>query len=142
MNSNNSKTKKYKERIDTYSTVYESDLVVANSYTNTKKLAEQYEWTGEGTLEDILSEGSIATTVYVTRKKDNKRCHIVIVHSPYPTSIEELIDLANTCTHEAVHVMLDIYYNLGAKVDTYDQEIFAYNVGYISECIFKTIYKK
>ena len=85
------------------------------------------------------------TTCMVKRKKDG--AIVALTHqgkdkSCFVSSGNETLDLVDVCAHEAAHIALDIYMEVGAKVDPDNQESFAYFVGYIAERIYKTISSK
>lgn len=141
MKSNNSKTKSI---IDTYSNMYPVDLVVANKYTTLEELQKLYTYIDGQELDDeIISEGSNATTTKVIRKHDHKCCVLVKynnnVCSKFVNKKEHYI---STISHEAGHVVLDIYEYIDQCICNCSPEPFCYLLGWVTQCIYKTLSKK
>lgn len=135
---------KKKAHIDTYETVYSVDLVVANESVTLEQLKKLYKYSDSNELEDTIVN-AVCTASRCIRKVDNKAVCLVKYNHPSPhlKSKRDLeVDLINTCCHEAAHVTMDIYDYIGETVDTNRQEVFAYNVGWAAECIYKTLTKK
>lgn len=135
---------KKKAHIDTYETVYSVDLVVANESTTVEQLKKLYKYADSKELDDTIVD-AVCTASRCIRKVDNKPICLVKYNHPssYLKSKRDIeIDLINTCCHEATHVMMDIYSHIGENIDTSMQEVFAYNIGWAAECIYKTLTKK
>lgn len=135
---------KKKAHIDTYETVYSVDLVVANESVTLEQLKKLYKYSDSKELDDFVTDGVCSTSTCI-RKTDGKAMCLVKYNHPssYLKSKRDLeVDLINTCCHEAIHVMMDIYSYIEEKIDTSMQEVFAYNVGWAAECIYKTLTKK
>lgn len=134
---------KKKARIDTYSTIYDMDIVVANELVTLKKLRDLFESTDGKELEDIYTEWD-TVTAFLKRKSDG--AYVILVKfnkiSGFVSSGDKLLDMLDVCTHEATHAALDIYKSVSAKVDMENQEPFAYFVAYIAERIAKTLLNK
>lgn len=136
------KSKKNKSVIDTYQTIYNVDIVVANKYTTIKQINKQYETINHQPFED--SDVALAWTDIGYDKKTNKPI-IIVKHEKDSdvTTVDKKIDLVNTCAHEALHVCMNIYSKIGEKVFEQDSnELFAYLIGWVTECIYKTWTKK
>lgn len=135
---------KNKSYIDTYKTIYPIDIVVANRYATLKELQELYTYhNGEELDERMMSNSDIITTTKAKRKSDGKCISLIKYIQPNNIkSIDLRADFVNSCAHEAVHVALDTYEFIGEDVCLAHQEPFAYFVGYITECIYKTLKKK
>jgi hypothetical protein len=130
-----------KSIIDVYPTIYNVDLVVANKYTTIKQINKRYERVnGTDFVEDTEC---VAYTDVGYDKKTNRA--IVLVkynHCTRNVDIDKKLDLINTCAHEALHVCMDIYSKIGENVYKDDSnELFAYLIGWITECIYKTLTK-
>lgn len=135
---------KKKARIDTYSTIYDMDVVVANELVTLKKLRELFEYTDGKELEDLYAEWDVVTCL-VKRKSDGAYTVLVKfnkISNSFVSSGDNLLDMIDVCSHEATHAALDIYDSVSAKVDTENQENFAYFVAYIAERIAKTLLNK
>lgn len=126
-----------KSRIDTYNTPYDIDIVIANRYTTLEELNELYELSDGKPLEEDLLE-TIAFTATVARKSDNHRCVLVKYCRDNKTKgIDKLLDIISTADHEAIHILMDIYYDIHEDVDLDHQEVFAYQHSYITTLILK-----
>lgn len=136
---NNSKTKK--SIIDVYPTVYNVDLVVANKYTSTAQLNKRYKRIDDGDFED--NDDCICFTQPGYDRKTNRAVVIVkYVHDYDVVGTNKKLDLVNTCAHEAVHVCMNIYSKIGEDVYKSDSnELLAYLLGWVTECIYKTLTK-
>lgn len=132
-----------KARIDTYSTQYDIDFVVADSKVTLNDLRELYCYDDDTELDDTWNDCS-ACTGTVKRKEDGAT--VLLVHYTKPSSFtssgDDLLDLIDICAHEATHVAIDIYNIVAADIDTKNQETFAYFVAYIAERIAKTLLNK
>ena len=139
-NKNNSKNKK--SIIDTYETIYYIDLVVANKYTTLEELKELYVYSDGVELDEFIISPE-ATTSTVRRKSDNKDC--ILVKYNKGTKIKGLStkdEFINTISHEAGHVCLDIYEHMHQNVCNCSPEPFCYLLGWVTQCIYKTLTKK
>ena len=136
--SNNSKTKK--GIIDVYPTVYNVDLVVANRYVTIAQLNKRYK-TADG--KDFEDDDYICFTQTGYDRKTNKAVIVVRYVHPYnAVGIDKNADLINTCAHEAAHVCMRIYSKIGEEVYKDDSnELLAYLLGWVTECIYKTLKK-
>lgn len=128
--------------IDTYSTMYFVDIVVANEYTTLEELKELYTYMNKKELDDDILNGQ-STVSTVIRKSDNVDC-ILVKYNRDATNpnIDIELDRVNTVCHEATHVALDIYEAIGQDVCFCSPEPFCYLVGYAGECIYKTLNKQ
>lgn len=132
-----------KKHIDTYSTVYGVDIVIANKAVTLKDLQKLYTYSDNVELDqDIMTD--IASTSTCRNRKTNRYCILVKFNS---NSIikgqDKKLFLINTVSHEALHVAMDLYSFSGDKVNPRDSnEHLAYLVGWITEIIYKTFTKK
>ena len=129
-----------KSIIDVYPTFYDVDIVVANKYTTIKDINKRYK-TVEGS--DFEDDNSIAfTDIGYDRKTDKAVIIVKYNHDSKIKGIDKKVDLINTCAHEALHVCMKIYSKIGEKVYQDDSnELFAYLLGWVAECIYKTLTK-
>lgn len=135
---------KKKARIDTYNTIYDVDIVVANELVTLKKLRDLFEYVDGKELEDLYTEWD-AVTALLKRKSDGAYTILVKfnkISDCFVSSGDKLLDMLDICTHEATHAALDIYKNVSAEIDMENQETFAYFVAYIAERIAKTLLDK
>ena len=138
--SNNSKTKK-KSRIDTYETIYYVDLVVANQYTTLEELKKLYIYSDGVELDEQIMD-TTASTSTIRRKSDGKDC-ILVKFNGYAgiKCIDKKTELHNTIAHEAGHVCIDIYDHMRQNICPCSQEPFCYLLGWVTQCIYKTLKK-
>lgn len=135
---------KNKPRLDTYETHYDVDLVVANKYVKLEELQKLYKYVNENELDENVIDGA-ATTNICRRKSDNKLTMLVYLadnQSYKPSDSDKFIYDINTAAHEAAHVCFDIYDYCGVLVEPQNQEHTAYFIGYLTECIMKTMLNK
>lgn len=137
---NNSKTKK-KSRIDTYETIYYVDLVVANQYTTLEELKKLYIYSDETELDEQIMD-TTASTSTIRRRSDGKDC-ILVKYNGYAglKCVDKKTDLYNTIAHEAGHVCMDIYDHMRQNICPCSQEPFCYLLGWVTQCIYKTLKK-
>jgi hypothetical protein len=131
---------KKKSVIDVYPTIYNVDLVVANKYTTMDQINKRYE-TVDG--KDFADDTAIAFTQPGYDKKTRKAIILVkYCHDTVDKSKDKRLDFINTCAHEAVHVCMRIYSKIGEEVFKDDSnELLAYLLGWVTECIYKTCTK-
>lgn len=124
--------------IDKYSTVYSYDVFVVIN-PDKDALNKRFTWCEEDRefYNSDYDDRVAITCSNVTDLENNKYCFVIIVNS-----IRDDIDLANTSAHEATHAAHDILSECRIKLSEDTEEAYAYLVGYISECIFKTASKR
>jgi len=134
--------KQKKAIIDTYETLYDIDIVVANRQVSLDKLRKLYTY-GDGVmLDDFIADG-LSTTAVVKRISDNKTCILIKDNKDTDVkSIDKKLDHINTIAHESLHAVLDIYDIINQKICTCSPEPMCYLIGYIAECVYKTLTKK
>ena len=134
--------KQKKAIIDTYETLYGIDIVVANRQVNLERLQKLYTYSDGVVLDDFIIDG-LSTTAIVKRISDNKTCILIKDNKDSDVkSIDKKLDHINTIAHESLHAVLDIYDIIQQKVCTCTQEPMCYLIGYIAECVYKTLTKK
>ena len=108
--------KQKKAIIDTYETLYDIDIVVANRQVSLDKLRKLYTY-GDGVmLDDFIADG-LSTTAVVKRISDNKTCILIKDNKDTDVkSIDKKLDHINTIAHESLHAVLDIYDIIDQKV--------------------------
>lgn len=131
-----------KSIIDTYSTIYYVDIVVANKYTTLDQLKELYIYS-DGTELDNKITSCECTSSTCIRKSDNKSVILIKYNSDCKiVGTNKKLDLINTICHESGHAALDIYDHMRQSVCNCSPEPFCYLLGYIAECVYKTLTKK
>lgn len=131
-----------KSIIDTYSTVYDIDLVIANQHTTLEKLRRLYKYEDNSNLVEDTMIG-LATTSLVVNKKTNRKSVLVKINKlEIPKDTDKKLELVNIAAHEAMHVLCDIYSHVGAEVVFNNQEPSAYFLGWITQNIYKTMISK
>lgn len=131
-----------KSIIDTYTTIYFVDIVVANKYTTLDQLKELYTYSDDVELDECIMN-NVCTTSTCRRKSDNKDCILIKYNKDSSIKgVDKTLDLINTICHESGHAVLDIYDHMSQSVCTCSQEPFCYLLGYIGECVYKTLRKK
>lgn len=131
-----------KSIIDTYTTIYYVDIVVANKYTTTDQLKELYIYSDGVELDERITECECTTSTCI-RKSDNKDIILIKYNKDSKIKgINKTLDLINTVCHESGHAVLDIYNHMNQNVCNCSPEPFCYLLGYIAECIYKTLTKK
>ena len=131
-----------KSIIDTYPTIYYVDIVVANKYTTLDELKELYTYS-DGVILDEQVTKQLCTTSTCTRISDGKDVILVKYNRDCDIKgIDKKVDLINTVAHEAGHCVLDIYEHMGQNICNCSPEPFCYLLGYVAECIYKTLSKK
>lgn len=134
--------KNNKKRIDTYSTIWEIDIVVANKYVTLEDLRKLYSFSDGEELPEAIVE-NYATTCLVMNKKTKATCCLVKHNkSTNRTDIDKLLDIINTSVHEAVHCVLDCYNSCGVDIHYDNQEPVAYEIATMSTNILKTFLNK
>lgn len=127
--------------IDTYTTIYYVDIVVANKYTTLEELKELYTYSDGVELDDsiITPECCTATCKRISDNKD-----VILIKDNKDSAlkgIDKQVEFINTVCHEAGHAVLDIYEHMQQQVCNCSSEPFCYLLGYVAECIFKTLKK-
>ena len=134
--------KQKKAIIDTYETLYGIDIVVANRQVSLEKLQKLFVYNDGATIDNFIIDG-LATTCVVKRISDNKTCVLIKDNKDTDVkSVDKKLDYINTIAHESLHATLDIYDIISQKVCTCTPEPMCYLIGYIAECVYKTLTKK
>lgn len=128
--------------IDTYTTIYYVDIVVANKYTTLDQLKELYVYSDGEELDDRVTSCQCTTSTCI-RKSDHKDCILIKDNRDCKiVGIDKTLDLINTIAHESGHAVLDIYEHMNQQICNCSPEPFCYLLGYIAECVYKTLTKK
>ena len=139
---NNSKTNKNsmdkkKCIIDRYNTVYGFDLFVI---LNPDKSIVDKRFSFRNDESSIMDDEWSDYTAYTVRgaydKITGEDCEIIVINKLKNTS-----DDINTFAHESFHAAVDILEACHIKLSEDTNEVFAYLIGYFTECVNKTASK-
>lgn len=139
----NSKTTKNSIIEEHYNPIYDIYLVVANEHTTLEQLNKKYKFIEEDIDDEVLN--GRATTSYPAVKRNTNAKVILVKLNAKKTKYTDKnpkLDFINTCSHEATHVMLDIFDYICQPIRFDNQEPVAYLQAWAMECIYKTLTKK
>ena len=130
-----------KKHIDIYKTIYSLDIIVANKYVTMKDLNKTYKCIDDT---DLSEYDSIATTYLCKNRETGKNCIVVKYHRDHKEKgINKRLELVDTASHEAIHVVMAIYDFIEEKIYPADNnELLAYLTGWVTKCIYDTWTKK
>ena len=137
--------KKTKGHIDTYKSMYPVLLVVANKDVTIEELRKQFLECDGTELQDDDMNRTTGIVIRAIRKSDERAVILVRMNgedSFYKDKLERKIEFISRIAHEAAHVALTTYERIDEQVCDKCQEPFAYYIGWIVECICKTVFKK
>ena len=131
------------KHIDTYSTIYGVDIVIANEYVSIEDLKEFLTYSDNEELNEECS-GYEAYTSTCKNKETGRYCILVKHNKTIPLKGEKLQHrLINCAAHEGLHVLMDLQEFSNQKIDASDScEYLAYFMGWIAERIYATWTKK
>lgn len=133
------------KNIDIYETMYDVNIAVCNRKCTNKDIINNFLTSdGKEITEEYLSTNP-TTSAYTFRAIDKRNKYatfvVRILNTYGKTKLEKETDLINTIAHEAMHIVLDTFDKMGEIVSVHVQEPYAYYIGWICECIYKS-YKK
>ena len=133
------------KNIDIYETMYDVNIAVCNRKCTDKDIINNF-LTSDGkeiTEEYLSTEPTTSAYTFRAIDKRNKYATFVvrILNVFGNTKLEKDTDLINTISNEAMHIVLDTFDKMGEIVSVHVQEPYAYYIGWICECIYKS-YKK
>lgn len=130
--------KKKKCIIDEYKTVYGFSLFVILN-PDKSVIDKRFSFRDDDT--SIIDDEWASYTAYTTRgaydKLTKEDCEIIVINKLKNTS-----DDINTFAHESFHAAVDILEACHIKLSEDTNEVFAYLVGYFTECVNKTANKR
>nr|DAJ78082.1 MAG TPA: peptidase [Caudoviricetes sp.] len=133
------------KNIDIYETIYEVDIAVCNKKCTNKDIINNFLTSDDKEITEEFLSVKPTTNAYTFRaiNKHNRHATFVvrILKTFGNTKLEKDTDLINTIAHEAMHIVLDTFDKIGEIVSVHVQEPYAYYIGWICECIYKS-YKK
>ena len=123
--------------IDKYNTVYGFNLFVILNPDNSvidKRFAFRQD---ESSIYDgKLSKYAGYTVNGAYDKSTDEDCEIIVINKLYNDDGD-----INTFAHESFHAAVDILESCDIKLSYDTNEVFAYLIGYFTECIYKTAKK-
>lgn len=133
------------KNIDIYETMYDVNIAVCNRKCTDKDIINNF-LTSDGkeiTEEYLSTKPTTSAYTFKAIDKRNKYATFVvrILNVFGNTKLEKDTDLINTIAHEAMHVVLDTFNKMDEVVSVHVQEPYAYYIGWLCECIYKS-YKK
>ena len=133
------------KNIDIYETIYDVDIAVCNKKCTTKDIADNFLYCDDSEITEESLSVKPTTSAYSFRaiNKHNRHTTFVvrILKVFGDNKLEKDADLINTIAHEAMHIVLDTFDKIDEVVSIHVQEPYAYYIGWICECIYKS-YKK
>lgn len=125
--------------------MYDVNIAVCNRKCTNKDIINNFLTSdGKEITEEYLSTKP-TTSAYTFRAIDKRNKYatfvVRILNVFGNTKLEKDTDLINTIAHEAMHIVLDTFDKMGEIVSVHVQEPYAYYIGWICECIYKS-YKK
>ena len=130
-----------KKRKDKYEiNIYGIEVHVLINYTDADVKSEYVKYDKEPIDDDLTdSMDSKGMQWGIIRDKETKvKVCIVNINT---TKAESILDLVNTCAHEALHATFSITDFVEIRLDRGSEEAYSYLTGYITECIYKTLFK-
>lgn len=130
-----------KKRKDKYTiNVYGTELHVLINYTDADIKAEYIQYSKEEITEDLTDvlDGKGMQWGMLRDKSSKARVTIININTSY---IETIPDLVNTMAHEAYHAAMCITRFADIEYSSEGEEAYAYLIGYITECVYKTVFK-
>ena len=133
------------KNIDIYETMYDVNIAVCNRKCTDKDIINNF-LTSDGkeiTEEYLSTKPTTSAYTFKAIDKRNKYATFVvrILNVFGNTKLEKDTDLINTIAHEAMHVVLGTFNKMDEVVSVHVQEPYAYYIGWLCECIYKS-YKK
>lgn len=129
------------KHIQTFETIYNVDVVIANNAVTLEDLKEIYTYSDGVEIDDNSCE---AVTCTCTNRHTGKYVILVWDRKAIFTKGEnKTLHIINTAAHEALHVVMDLQDFSHQEVDPKDSnEYLAYMVGYFTERIYNIWTKK
>lgn len=123
--------------IDKYNTVYGFNLFVILNPDKTV-VDKRFVFKDDDTsiIDDEWSEYAAYTVRGAYDKTIGEYCEIIVINKLKNTS-----DDINTFAHESFHAAVDVLEACHIKLSEDTNEVFAYLIGYFTECVNKTVSK-
>lgn len=124
--------------IDKYSTVYGFNLFVI---LNPNKSVVDKRFSFRDDNSSIIDDEWASYTAYTVRgaydKETNEDCEVIVINK----LVGDYTDV-NTFAHESFHAAVDILEACHIKFSEDTNEVFAYLIGYFTECVTQTANKQ
>ena len=124
--------------IDEYKTVYGFSLFVIIN-PDKSVIDKRFSFRDDNT--SIIDDEWASYTAYTTRgaydKLTNEDCEIIVINK-----LKDYDYDINTFAHESFHAAFDILKTCHIKLSEDTNEVFAYLIGYFTECVNKTANKR
>ena len=122
-----------------YCDIYDVDIIIANKYVTAEQIKKSYTYYDGVIIKDNTLIDNPAVVCKVRNIKTGRYCILIKFNRDSRDETKEY--LINTISHEALHVALDIYELIQQEVYFSSPEPLCYLVGWVSECIYKTVMK-
>lgn len=133
------------KNIDIYETMYNADIAACNKKCTDKDIINNFLTSDDKEITEEYLSVSPTLSAYSFRAINKHNRHTTFVVRILKvfgnTKLEKDADLINTIAHEAMHILLDTFDKMDEVVSVHVQEPYAYYIGQICECIYKS-YKK
>lgn len=127
-----------KSIVDIYSpTIYPVELHVIRNMS-IDKIKSKYNI--DYTIDEDHSWAYTISGIYLP-DKPGKNISIVILTDGL-LKCKDILQKVNTAAHEATHFVLDVAEFIGLEQSQKSQESYSYLLGWATECIFSTLYRK
>ena len=133
------------KNIDIYETIYGVDIAVCNKKCTDKDIIDNFLTSDDKEITEEYLSASPTLNAYSFRAINKHNRHttfIVRILKVFGSNkLEKDTDLINTIAHESMHVVLDTFDKIGEVISVEVQEPYAYYIGWICECIYKSYNK-
>lgn len=133
------------KNIDIYETIYDVDIAVCNKKCTDKDIINNFLTSDDKEITEEYLSASPTLNAYSFRAINKRNRHTTLVVRILKVfgnnKLEKDADLINTIAHEAMHVVLDTFDKIGEVISVEVQEPYAYYIGWICECIYKSYNK-
>ena len=133
------------KNIDIYETIYDVDIAVCNKKCTDKDIINNFLTSDDKEITEEYLSASPTLNAYSFRAINKRNRHTTFVVRILKVfgnnKLEKDADLINTIAHEAMHVVLDTFDKIGEVISVKVQEPYAYYIGWICECIYKSYNK-
>ena len=124
--------------IDKYNTVYGFNLFVIlnpDKFVVDKRFSFRND--ESSIIDDEWADYTAYTVIGAYDKSNNEDCEIIVINKLNNTGED-----VNTFAHESFHAAVDILEACHIKLTDDTNEVFAYLIGYFTECVNKTASKR
>lgn len=132
-----------KNIIDVYpNRILDLDLVVITN-PNIKQIQSRYTYTnGDPIRDDLLGSNVGMAAVFLDKKTKVDVLVVMLIcipeHMQDKSELEQSCYMINTIGHECLHVLLDTFDIINDVISSKSQEMPAYYMGWLVECVYRT----